>query len=73
MFLFTTPPARETAAVSPVVDAIRQGAERTGTGFDYLLATAQRESALDPAARMRHRGFAVAHGFILARRANERF
>jgi hypothetical protein len=53
MFLFTTPPARETTATpaSPVVDAIRQGAERTGTGFDYLLATAQRESALDPAAR----------------------
>ena len=48
MFLFTTPPAREPAPVNPVVDAIRQGAERTGTGFDYLLATAQRESALDP-------------------------
>ena len=55
MFLFTTPPApvRDTAPASPVVDAIRQGAERTGTGFDYLLATAQRESALDPAARAR--------------------
>ena len=53
MFLFTTPPAREPAPVNPVVDAIRQGAEKTGTGFDYLLATAQRESALDPKARAR--------------------
>ena len=54
MFLFTTPAAREPSQPStPVVDAIRQGAERTGTGFDYLLATAQRESALDPAARAR--------------------
>jgi hypothetical protein len=51
MFLFTTPPARETAPANPVVDAIRQGAERTGTGFEYLLATAQKESALNPAAR----------------------
>jgi hypothetical protein len=53
MFLFTTPSARETAPVNPVVDAIRQGAERTGTTFDYLLATAQKESALDPKARAR--------------------
>lgn len=54
MFLFTTPGAREPSQPSsPVVDAIKQGAERTGTGFDYLLATAQRESALDPAARAR--------------------
>jgi hypothetical protein len=56
MFLFTTPGARDPAPSqpsSPVVDAIRQGAARTGTGFDYLLATAQRESALDPAARAR--------------------
>ena len=53
MFLFTTPPAREPAPVNPVVDAIRQGAGKTGTGFDYLLATAQRESALDPKARAR--------------------
>ncbi|KAA2237996.1 lytic transglycosylase domain-containing protein [Salinarimonas soli] len=51
MFLFTTPPARETAPRSPVVDAIRFGADRTGTGFDYLLQTAQRESALDPKAK----------------------
>src|SRR5919112_6612784 len=53
MFLFTTPPIRETAPTTPVVDAIRQGAERTGTGFNYLLATAQKESALDPSARAR--------------------
>ncbi|HEX5867246.1 MAG TPA: lytic transglycosylase domain-containing protein [Beijerinckiaceae bacterium] len=55
MFLFTTPnaPAKDAAPASPVVDAIRQGAERTGTRFDYLLATAQRESALDPGARAR--------------------
>ncbi|WP_043749921.1 lytic transglycosylase [Methylobacterium nodulans] len=59
MFLFTTssPPSRDTAqsrnlsASGPVVEAIRQGAEKTGTGFDYLLATAQRESSLDPTAR----------------------
>ena len=53
MFLFTTPSARESVPATPVVDAIRQGAERTGTGFDYLLATAQKESALDPKARAR--------------------
>lgn len=55
MFLFTTPnaPVKDAAPASPVVDAIRQGAERTGTRFDYLLATAQRESALDPGARAR--------------------
>ncbi len=56
MFLFTTPtstaPASPpTASESPVVGAIRDGAARTGTGFDYLLATAQRESGLDPAAK----------------------
>ncbi|WP_375465840.1 lytic transglycosylase domain-containing protein [uncultured Methylobacterium sp.] len=62
MFLFTTPSSpRETGAApaapraatpqGPVVDAIREGAQSTGVGFDYLLATAQRESALDPAAR----------------------
>jgi hypothetical protein len=51
MFLFTTPPVRDAAPANPVVDAIRDGAEKTGTSFDYLLATAQRESALDPSAR----------------------
>ncbi|MGY2050856.1 lytic transglycosylase domain-containing protein [Methylobacterium sp. JK268] len=59
MFLFTTStPAprdaqqgRAAGASGGVVEAIRQGAEKTGTGFDYLLATAQRESSLDPGAR----------------------
>ncbi len=63
MFLFTTPssppdspppPARAlsgTAASGPVVQAIRDGAMASGVGFDYLLATARRESALDPGAK----------------------
>lgn len=62
MFLFTTPsspperppPARTlsgSAASGPVVQAIRDGAMASGAGFDYLLATARRESALDPAAK----------------------
>ncbi|WP_336488862.1 lytic transglycosylase domain-containing protein [Methylobacterium nigriterrae] len=63
MFLFTTPPAspRETGAnaaagarstgSAEVVEAIRDGAQSTGVGFDYLLSTAQRESALDPSAK----------------------
>jgi hypothetical protein len=64
MFLFTTPSAQATpdasrasaaanaaGAGNPVVRAIREGADRTGTGFDYLLRTAQRESALDPQAK----------------------
>ena len=52
MFLFTTPAEpRASAPATPVVDAIRQGAEQTGTSFEYLLSTAQRESALDPAAK----------------------
>src|SRR5262245_6389631 len=53
MFLFTTPPTRPQQDV-PVVDAIRQGAARTGTQFEYLLSTARRESALDPQARARN-------------------
>lgn len=57
MFLFTTPATRETmpanATGSPVVSAIREGAERTGAGFDYLLKTAQRESSLEPDAKAR--------------------
>lgn len=51
MFLFTTPQTRETQAPNPVVSAIREGAEKTGAGFDYLLKTAQRESALAPDAK----------------------
>lgn len=51
MFLFTTPQTRETRPTDPVVSAIREGAQKTGTGFDYLLKTAQRESALEPDAK----------------------
>lgn len=51
MFLFTTPQTRDAQPANPVVSAIRQGAERTGTGFDYLLKTAQRESSLEPDAK----------------------
>jgi soluble lytic murein transglycosylase-like protein len=56
MFLFTTPaspPPPRQAPAAPVVDAIRYGSERSGAGFDYLLKTAQRESALDPSATTR--------------------
>jgi hypothetical protein len=60
MFLFTTPPvqdgsqpAQAQAASKPAIEAIRRGAEKTGVNFDYLLRTAQRESALDPAAKAR--------------------
>lgn len=52
MFLFGTPSTtRETQSANPVVNAIREGAEKTGAGFDYLLKTAQRESALEPDAK----------------------
>jgi hypothetical protein len=51
MFLFSTPQAKETAPANPVVSAIRDGAQKTGAGFDYLLKTAQRESALEPDAK----------------------
>ena len=64
MFLFTNAPVgnRDTGASAAgrtaagagngtVIDAIRDGAESSGVGFDYLLATAQRESALDPSAK----------------------
>ena len=62
MFLFTTPNTAQPSASSPtgsaasvpatpVTDAIRKGASATGTDFDYLLRTAKRESALDPAAK----------------------
>lgn len=39
------------SASADVIDAIRDGAQSSGAGFDYLLATAQRESALDPSAK----------------------
>lgn len=53
MFLFTTSASRPATPETPVSQAIRQGAERTGVNFDYLMRTAQRESALDPDARAR--------------------
>jgi hypothetical protein len=53
MFLFTTPNTAPQAPANPVVNAIRDGADKTGTGFDFLLKTAQRESALDPNAKAR--------------------
>ena len=63
MFLFTNAPvgsresaapaasARPAAAGGAVIAAIREGAQTSGVGFDYLLATAQRESSLNPAAK----------------------
>ena len=53
MFLFTTStgPAPGSAPATPVVDAIRQAADQTGTSFEYLLSTAKRESSLDPQAK----------------------
>jgi hypothetical protein len=53
MFLFSTPNPRETTPANPVVSAIKEGADKTGIGFDYLLKTAQRESALEPDAKAR--------------------
>ncbi|WP_349371194.1 transglycosylase SLT domain-containing protein [Salinarimonas sp.] len=55
MFLFTTPPVSSSspdgATPRPVLEAIRDGARANGLNFDYLLAAAQRESALDPQAK----------------------
>lgn len=58
MFLFTSLPEKASAAAEPkasmpAIEAIRQGADRTGVGFDYLVRTAQRESSLDPTAKAR--------------------
>lgn len=53
MFLFRTSGPSQPTPANPVMDAIRQGADRTGTNFDYLVKTAQRESALDPEAKAR--------------------
>lgn len=53
MFLFRTSGPTQAAPAHPVIDAIRQGAERTNTDFDYLVKTAQRESSLDPEAKAR--------------------
>ncbi len=44
-------PGTTAGANSAVVAAIRDGAQSSGAGFDYLLATAQRESALNPTAK----------------------
>src|SRR5579884_4272441 len=44
--------ATVTSAPSPqITGAIRQAADTTGTSFDYLIATAQLESGLNPAAQ----------------------
>lgn len=51
MFLFRTSGPSEAAPTNPVQQGIRHGADRTGTSFDYLVKTAQRESALDPDAK----------------------
>ncbi|PIK69069.1 lytic transglycosylase [Methylobacterium frigidaeris] len=63
MFLFSNTPSQGTASQGAaqgtgraasgnlVIDAIRQGAEKTGAAFDYLLSTAQRESSLNPSAK----------------------
>lgn len=52
MFLFTTPAETPRSnAASPVVDAMRQAARRSGVSFDYLMTTARRESALNPTAK----------------------
>ena len=65
MFLFTTPTsAPQPRAQSPVVDAIKQGSEQTGTDFGYLLQTAQRESSLDPNAKAKSSSASGLYQFI---------
>lgn len=58
MFLFRSsaePQSRPTTAaeagVARVMSAIQAAAQKTGTGFDYLLRTARRESSLQPTAQ----------------------
>ena len=51
-------------AAGGVTGAIRRAAEATGTGFDYLVRTAMRESGMDPAARARTSSAAGAFQFI---------
>jgi hypothetical protein len=53
MFLFTTPTSAPEAPVSasPVKEALRKGAERTGVPFDTLVQTAERESAFNHKAK----------------------
>ncbi|MGL5735970.1 MAG: transglycosylase SLT domain-containing protein, partial [Beijerinckiaceae bacterium] len=50
MFLFTTP-ARVMPKADGIAAAVQAGAERSGTNFNYLLRTAQRESAMNPTAK----------------------
>ncbi|NBU14704.1 MAG: lytic transglycosylase domain-containing protein [Alphaproteobacteria bacterium] len=52
--LFTTPPAPPEGSKSPdgaVIGAIKEGAQKSGADFSYLVKTARRESSLDPKAR----------------------
>jgi hypothetical protein len=58
MFLFRSsaesqsrPTTAAEAGVSRVMSAIHAAAQKTGTGFDYLLRTARRESSLQPTAQ----------------------
>lgn len=52
MFLFTTPvEARSKPETTPVASALRAAAQDSGVSFDFLLATARRESALKPDAQ----------------------
>lgn len=58
MFLFRSsaepqsrPVTAAEAGIDRVVSAIRQAAQKTGAGFDYLLRTARRESSLQPGAQ----------------------
>lgn len=46
----TTASAEQTPAAGGVAAAVRQGADRSGVSFDFLLRAAKRESALDPTA-----------------------
>lgn len=52
MFLFTTPvEARSKPETTPVASALRAASQDSGVSFDFLLATALRESALKPDAQ----------------------
>ena len=54
LMLFTTPPVPKTnekEGGGPIIGAIREGAQKSGVEFSYLVKTAKRESALDPNAR----------------------
>src|SRR5262249_26379245 len=48
----------------PVVGAIRDAARATGTGFDYLLKTAMRESSFNPQAKSSKRSATGLFQFI---------